>query len=182
MRVIFPTKSDFSVLHADQSMVGDGHPMRVAGQIVQHMFRTAEGLPDIHYPLMRMQGVQESRKRTRLGKPLQRSVEGEFLLTERPFKASQNLPRKTTLSTSLGKKKPALLGRIQRSRPGAKPPAGTTQWMCGWWTSVWPQVCSTHKKPSSAPRRFGLAATSSSVSATQRNSWSYNRRLFWSIN
>jgi hypothetical protein len=39
----------------------------------------------INYPLMRMQGVQESCKGARLGKPRQRAVEREFLLAEEGF-------------------------------------------------------------------------------------------------
>ena len=85
VRVIFPAKSDLPVLHADQPVVGDGHPMRVAGQIVQYMFGPAEGLSDVNYPLMRMQGVQESCKGARLGKPRQRAMEREFLLAEETF-------------------------------------------------------------------------------------------------
>ena len=54
-----------------------------------------------------------------------------FLRRNSPFKASVNLPRNTSLSTSLGRKNPARLGRTHRVRPGANPPAGTTQWICG---------------------------------------------------
>jgi len=43
MSEIFPAKSDLPIFHAEESMVGDGHPMRVACQIVQDMFRPAEG-------------------------------------------------------------------------------------------------------------------------------------------
>src|SRR5260370_8254125 len=44
-----------------------------------------------------------------------------------------------------------------------------TQWTWGWNLSFWLQVCSTLKKPISAPRCLGSRATSRSVSALVRN-------------
>src|SRR5215472_14789502 len=52
---------------------------------MKHMFRSAEGPLGIDHPLMRMWGVQESRKRARGGKPRQRTVECKFLLAEESF-------------------------------------------------------------------------------------------------
>jgi hypothetical protein len=40
---------------------------------------------------------------------------------------------------------------------------------------TYPQVCNTHRKPISAPKRLGFAATSSSVAEAQRNSPSDSR-------
>ena len=40
------------------------------------------------------------------------------------------------------------------------PPPGTTQCRWGWNWSCWPRVCSTPRKPISAPRRWGSAAIS----------------------
>src|ERR1700678_4489953 len=39
---IAPAKAHLSVVEAEQSSVGDGNPMRVAGQVLQHMFGSSE--------------------------------------------------------------------------------------------------------------------------------------------
>src|SRR5215472_8983288 len=87
MRVVFPAKRDLPLLHTDQSVVGDGHPVCVARQILQHLFRPAEGLLGINHPLVCMERVQESCERTRLGKPRQRTVEGKLLAAKESFQS-----------------------------------------------------------------------------------------------
>jgi len=62
VRVVFPAKGDFAVLHADETVVGNGDAVCVAGQIVQHVFRSAERLPHIDHPLVAVERMQEARK------------------------------------------------------------------------------------------------------------------------
>src|ERR1700679_1738847 len=92
-----------------------------------------------------------------------------------------NFPRKTQLSTLTGRKK---LEReaIHWEWSGARPPPGTTQWMCGCGVRVCPQVCRIERKPNSAPRCFGAAATSSSVPALASKSKENSCLLFCHIN
>ena len=40
---IAPAKSDLAILERDQAMVGDGHAMGIAAEILQHVFGTTEG-------------------------------------------------------------------------------------------------------------------------------------------
>ena len=40
---ITPAKSDLAILERDQAMVGDGHTVGVAAEILQHVFGTTEG-------------------------------------------------------------------------------------------------------------------------------------------
>ena len=96
-------------------------------------------------------------------------MELELMLRKECFSPATNLPRKTRLRTRTGRKK-RIEERIQRESSGVRPPAGMTQWTCGWCCRFCPQVCSTLRKPMSAPRCFGSAATSSSVAALARNS------------
>lgn len=131
VRVVFPEERDLAVLHPDQAVIRDGDAMGVPRQIVQYVLRSAERLPYVHDPPVLVQQVQEARKRTRLGKSRQGSVKGELVPTEKAFQGLVNFPRNTSLSTYFGRKKPTRWGRIQRVRPGANPPAGTTQWICG---------------------------------------------------
>src|SRR4029453_13319255 len=110
MSVIFPAKSDLPVLHADQSMVGVGAPVGVAGPILEHMFGPAEGLSDINHPPMCMQGVQESRKGARPGQPSQRAVEREFLLAEEAFQGVAEFAAETHAQSLLRKKEAGPVG------------------------------------------------------------------------
>jgi hypothetical protein len=50
-------------------VIGDGHAMGVARQIVQHMLRPAERFADIDHPAMAVQSVQKSREGARLRQP-----------------------------------------------------------------------------------------------------------------
>ena len=43
VRRIAPAESDSASVEGDQPMVGDGHPVRVAAEIVQGMLGTAKG-------------------------------------------------------------------------------------------------------------------------------------------
>src|SRR5512135_2128090 len=88
---------------------------------------------------------------------------------------ARNLPRNTRLRMRTGRKKSSRPA-TQRLSSGASPPPVTTQWTWGCSARFWPQVCSTASTPTSAPRCFGLAATSRRVSAAARISRPYTTR------
>src|SRR5664280_1940441 len=46
-----PSEAHLSVVEAEESSVGDRYAMRVAGQILQHMFRSAEWRLGVDHPL-----------------------------------------------------------------------------------------------------------------------------------
>jgi len=48
---IAPAKAHLPVVEAEQSSVGDGNPMRVAGQVLQHMFGSSERRLGVDHPL-----------------------------------------------------------------------------------------------------------------------------------
>jgi len=47
-----PTKGDLAIGQRDQSMVGDGHAMGVAAEVLQHVLRTAERWFGIDDPIL----------------------------------------------------------------------------------------------------------------------------------
>jgi hypothetical protein len=49
--VVLPAKGDFALFQRDQSLVGDGHAMRIAGEVLQDMLRRPQGLFGIDHPL-----------------------------------------------------------------------------------------------------------------------------------
>ena len=56
--IIFPAECDLAVGKVHDPVVGDGNAMRVAGQIVEDMFRSSERPFGIHNPVVTMQRSQ----------------------------------------------------------------------------------------------------------------------------
>jgi len=75
MRRITPAKSDLAIGERDQAMVGDGHAMSVAAQIVQHIFGATEGTFQVDHPVLSKQRPQPGGKDLGLRKKLQVSLE-----------------------------------------------------------------------------------------------------------
>jgi hypothetical protein len=55
---ITPAKGDLALGPGDQAMVGDGHAMGVATQIVQHILGTTEGRFPVDHPVLSIEGPQ----------------------------------------------------------------------------------------------------------------------------
>ncbi|MGA3107804.1 MAG: hypothetical protein ABSD53_25240 [Terriglobales bacterium] len=71
VRTVFPAKRDSIILERHQSMVGDGDAVRIAGEIVQNMFRTAEGWLGIDDPVLVEELSEKLAKATGLSKTLE---------------------------------------------------------------------------------------------------------------
>ena len=54
MSVILPAKRDVVAVESEQSMIGDGHSMRVTAEITEYLFGTAEGWFGIDDPFVPM--------------------------------------------------------------------------------------------------------------------------------
>jgi hypothetical protein len=57
---IAPAKSDLAIGEGDQAMIGDGHAMSVAAQIVQHIFGTTKGTFQVDHPVLPENSSSES--------------------------------------------------------------------------------------------------------------------------
>ena len=57
--VVFPAKRDSIILESNEPVVGDGDAMCISRQIVQNMFRTAEGWLDVYHPVFAEEESQE---------------------------------------------------------------------------------------------------------------------------
>jgi hypothetical protein len=149
--------------------------MRVTRQIVQHVLRSAERFPHIDHPFVLMQRVRESRKRTRLRQPRQGSVKCELVPAEQAFQGLNELSAEHFAEHVFWQEEASALrpnpagAAGGESLKGESPGRHDTMDVRVMHERLSP-VCSTPRKPISAPRRLGLAATSSSVSATQWNS------------
>ena len=63
-----PAKSDLPVFHPEQATVGDGHAVRVAGQIPEHMVWSTKGRLGMDYPLDTLQLAHQGVKAGGLSK------------------------------------------------------------------------------------------------------------------
>ena len=138
--VVLPGESDAVVLEPHQTVIAQGDPMRVASQILQHLFRTAKWFLGVDHPFL---VVQPTNDRSPGGGARQgQRATSELKLTGLVgrAKAARYLPRKTRPRTSTDKNQ---LGR-QDTQCGAtaartlgvspvalagtaNPPPGTTQ-------------------------------------------------------
>ena len=55
-----PSEGHLAILQADQAAIGDSHSMCIAGQVLDDVFRTTEGAPDMHDPVPTAQLTNES--------------------------------------------------------------------------------------------------------------------------
>ena len=62
MGVVLPAEGHIAVDEVDQPVVGDCHPMRVAGQIVENVLRSAEGWLGIDDPAFPIERPDEGAK------------------------------------------------------------------------------------------------------------------------
>jgi hypothetical protein len=92
---ITPAKSHLAIGKGDQSMVGDGHAMGVAAEILQHIFGAAKGTFQVDDPVLSKQWPEPSSEDLGFGEqlPLFGNRSSPFWRACR--KTATNLPRKT---------------------------------------------------------------------------------------
>ena len=94
MSVVLPAKGDVFVVQRQQSVVGDGHAMRVAGQILQDMFRPSERCLGVDDPILPEESAEECGECFFVCQLPALSVENELFPVKRLFQASYELPAK----------------------------------------------------------------------------------------
>jgi hypothetical protein len=70
------------MLESHEAVVGDGHAMGVAGEIAEHMMRTAEGGLGVDDPVLTEQWAQEGAEGLLVFDRLESSGKGELALLE----------------------------------------------------------------------------------------------------
>src|SRR5271165_590835 len=168
VRVIFPLKSNLAIFQRQQTTVGDGHSMGVPRQIFQHLFGSAERRLGVDDPFDFAVVVAQSFEGVRLGQWCEFSVELELTLAEGVPQVDQKCVAEPRAENCY---------REEERSPASDP---TRAVRCDTATGhyavnmrvemeVCPQVCSTARKPTAAPRRLGSAAIVSKVSESARN-------------
>jgi len=75
-------------------VVGDGHAMRLAGQVLEHVFWPAEWRLGINHPVLTEQLAQKAVKALRLLQMFEVSLKAELLLAEKALQSSDELATK----------------------------------------------------------------------------------------
>src|SRR5580704_15896217 len=71
--IVFPAESDLAIGKVHDPVVRDGDAMRVAGQVVEDMFRTAKRSLGVDHPILTEQRSQKRVESFRFGEGLQTS-------------------------------------------------------------------------------------------------------------
>ena len=106
MRTVSPGKSNFSILKRDQAMVGNGHSMRVAAEILENLLRPAERAFTVNYPIVAVEVTDEGMKGLRIRKMLQFSVKTDLSFSKSFFESINNLSSKNFPEYPLRQKEP----------------------------------------------------------------------------
>ena len=85
-------------------MVGDGHAMGVAAQILQHIFGATEGTFQVDHPVLSIQRSQPGGKDLGLREKFQVSVEVELAILKSLLESFDELAAKDFTQHFLGKK------------------------------------------------------------------------------
>ena len=89
--VVLPAEGDAIVLEGQEPMVGDSDTMRVAGQVVENMFRSAERWLGVDDPLLGKDLAQELPEAFRSRKLQKRAVELELALQQELLERGREL-------------------------------------------------------------------------------------------
>ena len=85
-------------------MVGDGHTMSVAAQIVQHIFGTTQGTFQVDHPVLPIQRPQPGSEGLGLSQKLQVSREAKLTMLKSLLECIHELAAKDFPQHPLGKK------------------------------------------------------------------------------
>src|SRR5713226_6399145 len=130
LTIVLVAKSHVSIIHVDQTGIGDGDTVGVAPDVVQDPFGSGERRFGVDDPLSVPRGGQVSDKGRPIVERFQRREELERPSSNAASSAVKNRRRNSRDSTRTGKKKPRG-HETQRVPSGERPPPGTTQWRCG---------------------------------------------------
>ena len=100
MSVVLPAEGDVGVGDVDEAMIGDRDPMRVASQIVQDMFGTAEGPLGVDHPVFAKQGTEEGMERLLLRQRKTGAKERKLLPAKGALEAGYELASKDPAQNS----------------------------------------------------------------------------------
>src|SRR5258708_33961158 len=110
-------------------MVGDGHAMGVAAEILQHILGATEGTSQVDHPVLSKQGPEPSSEDLGFGEELQVFGEAELPILEGLPEGRDELPTKNLTQYRLAQegvdRQAAPAGRRHGTAPGGQPATST---------------------------------------------------------
>src|SRR5215468_4725182 len=94
MRVVLPAETHGGIANGEQAMVGDGHAMGIASQIVKDVFGSAEGCFGIDDPVLLEQSAEEDSEVVFLRKWPTFAIEHELVVVKSTLQSSHELAPK----------------------------------------------------------------------------------------
>ena len=76
---VSPAEGHAAIVHLQQAAIGDGHPVRIASQILEDLLGTAEGRLGIDHPVQSLELSEESIEGSRLLESSERAAKPEFV-------------------------------------------------------------------------------------------------------
>ena len=77
---VSPAESDPAILHGDEASIGNGNPVRVAGQVFKDLFGSAKWRFGMDHPVLVFELSKEAVEFRRLPEACERAGEAQFLL------------------------------------------------------------------------------------------------------
>jgi len=124
--IVFPAESDLAIGEVHDPVVGDGDPMRVAGQVVEDVFGPSEGSFGVDHPILTEQRPQKSMEGFLFADPFQASGEHQFPVTESELETGNELAAKYAAQhlyrqeEGIARVNPALGDRARDYRMGSR--------------------------------------------------------------
>jgi hypothetical protein len=94
MGVVFPSEADAAVVHRQEAMIGDGHTMGVASQVLQDVIWAAERFFGVDHPILPKESAHERGEGFLLRERLALSIEAKLMLAESAAQAGNELTAK----------------------------------------------------------------------------------------
>ena len=104
--VVFPKECDVAVGHGHETVVGNGHAVRIARQILEYMFWSAKWRLGVDDPILPEQLPEKRVKWFGLAQRFDPPMEAELLLAEEALQAGDKLATKNATKHADGKKEP----------------------------------------------------------------------------
>jgi len=76
---VSPAEGHVAIVYLQQAAIGDGHPVRIASQILEHMLGTTEGCLGIDHPVESLELSEDSIERHRFLPSSERAAKPEFV-------------------------------------------------------------------------------------------------------
>ena len=117
---VTPAEGDPAGSNGDQAMVGDGHAVGVAAEVVQHMLRATEGTFQIHDPVLPVERPDPGGEGLGLGEQCQISCKAQLTIAESLLKSGNELTTEHSTQDQFGEEE-VFAGRDPEGVIGAEP-------------------------------------------------------------